>query len=162
MNEQIVEAVLNEVLDELRQANASLKLLKNEIRELETQIRSVGEKEIKVEAPDLGPVEAQIRAIWTETVSEIDKYLQGVWKQAAGDKELLRDEIHKGLVKVREVLEAEPKPIVHEISLFRMKEGHQASTKEPSMLGDFLLMLLFWVIAVLFFWWLFRQIFPAT
>jgi len=98
-NEKLVD-VLNEVLEELQDANRSLKQLSGTVTELGASVRAFEQKEIKTEPPDLKPVIEQC--------------------------EVMRKEVRSGLNGVAGAVERQPKPVVRRISLFpeNDREGH--------------------------------------
>ena len=108
MKEEIVTqkmllTVLNETLEEMQNANKSLKAIGEKVENLtarigglETRVGAFEQKEIKIEPPDLGPVSQRVSAECTE----------------------LRKVIEAGLLKVAVAVERQPKPIVRRITFF--------------------------------------------
>ncbi|HEX3933655.1 MAG TPA: hypothetical protein VHW43_03190, partial [Puia sp.] len=118
MSEQMVLAVLTEVLDELKEANKSLKEMGGTIKGLETRVQAFEKKEIKIEPTDLGPIirlVEQMPEILKEGINGLD---EGLRQRVTVECAELRKETMAGLLKVATAVEAQPKPIVRRISFF--------------------------------------------
>jgi hypothetical protein len=114
----MVLAVLTEVLDELKEANKSLKEMGGTIKGLETRVRAFEQKEIKIEPTDLGPIirlVEQMPGIIKEGINGLD---EGLRQRVTVECTELRKETMAGLLKVATAVEAQPKPIVRRISFF--------------------------------------------
>lgn len=77
MSDEVIITVLNEVLDELKQANKSLEQTVGAVAKLETRIQALEQKEIRSEPPDLGPLGERIAAecgqLRKETTAGLEK-----------------------------------------------------------------------------------------
>jgi hypothetical protein len=118
MSEQMILAVLTEVLDELKVANKSLKEMGGTINTLESRVQAFEQKEIRIEATDLGPVNGlvgQLPGIIKEGINGLDERLR---ERVTLECAELRKETTAAFVKVAAAVEAQPKPIVRRISFF--------------------------------------------
>jgi hypothetical protein len=126
MGEQIMLTVLNEVLDELKEANKSLKEMGGTVKALETRVRAFEEKEIRIEPPNLEPLKEKIDELpdlINGEMMRVDKYMQQQIVAQCGE---LRQETAAAMLKIAAAVEAQPKPIVRRISFFpeNDKEGN--------------------------------------
>ncbi len=114
----MILAVLNEVLDELKVANKSLKEMGGMVKTLESRVQAFEQKEIRIEPTDLGPVNhlvGQLPGIIKEGIKGLDEsFRERVTVECAE----LRKETTAAFVKVAAAVEAQPKPIVRRISFF--------------------------------------------
>jgi hypothetical protein len=118
MSEQMVLAVLTEVLDELKVANKSLKEMGGVVKTLESRVQAFEQKEIRIEPTDLGPVNRlveQLPGIFQEGMKGLDERLR---ERVTLECAELRKETTAAFVKVAAAVEAQPKPIVRRISFF--------------------------------------------
>ena len=124
----MVLAVLTEVLDELKEANKSLKEMGGTIKTLETRVQAFEQKEIRIEPPDLEPINSrvgQLPGIIKEGMNRLD---EGLRQQLGAECAELRKETTVGLLKVATAVETQPKPIVRRISFFP-ENDYQGSYK---------------------------------
>src|ERR1700722_20385878 len=126
MSEQIMLTVLNEVLDELKEANKSLKEMGGTVKALETRVRAFEEKEIRIEQPNLEPLKEKVDELpdlINGEMMRVDKYMQQQIVAQCGE---LRQETAAAMLKIAAAVEAQPKPIVRRISFFpeNDKEGN--------------------------------------
>jgi hypothetical protein len=126
MSEQMVLTVLNEVLDELKEANKSLKEMGGTMKALELRVHDFEQKEIRIEPPDLEPLKKKIDELpdlINLEMMRVDKDMQQQIDARCGE---LRQETEAGMLKIATAVEAQPKPIVRRISLFpeNDKEGN--------------------------------------
>jgi hypothetical protein len=118
--------VLNEVLDELKEANKSLKELGGTVKALEARVHAFEQKEIRIEPPNLEPLKEKVDelpGVINGEMMRVDEYMrQRIVSQCAE----LRRETTAGLQKIAAAVEAQPKPIVRRISFFpeNDKEGN--------------------------------------
>ena len=128
MSEQMVLTVLNEVLEELKEANKSLKVMNGKVIDLEERVQAFEQKEIRIEPPDLEPFNKKLALlpdIITAEMVSLEKHLQQRMTTEGGQ---LREETSAGLAKVAAAVEAQPKPIVRRISFFP-ENDHQGNYK---------------------------------
>jgi hypothetical protein len=120
MSEEMVLTVLNEVLGELQTANRSLKEMGGTIKTLEVRVQAFEQKEIRIDPPDLGPLQEKIDAlpgVINGEMIRVDEYMR---QQIVAQGAELRNEATAGLSKIAAVVETQPKPIKREFrfSLF--------------------------------------------
>jgi len=103
VSQKMLLTVLDETLEEMQNANKSLKEigerignLAAKIGTLEIRVQAFEQKEIRIEPPDLGPVSERVSA------------------ECAGLKKVTE----AGLLKVAVAVETQPKPIVRRITFF--------------------------------------------
>ena len=114
----MVLVVLNEVLEELKVANKSLKEMGGMVKTLESRVQAFEQKEIRIEPTDLGPVNhlvGQLPGIIKEGMNSLDESFRERVKVECAE---LRKETTAAFMKVAAAVEAQPKPIVRRISFF--------------------------------------------
>jgi hypothetical protein len=126
MSEQIVLTVLNEVLEELKEANKSLKEMGGTVKALELRVHAFEQKEIRIEPPDLEPLKTKLDELPGLINLEMMRVDTGMQHQIVAQCGELRRETAAGMLRIAAVVEAQPKPIVRRISLFpeNDKEGN--------------------------------------
>ena len=120
----MILAVLNEVLDELKVANKSLKEMGGMVKTLESRVQAFEQKEIRIEPTDLGPVNhlvGQLPGIIKEGMNSLDESFRERVKVECAE---LRKETTAAFGKVAAAVEAQPKPIVRRISFFQIGRAH--------------------------------------
>ena len=114
----MVLAVLTEVLEELKVVNKSLKEMGGMVKTLESRVQAFEQKEIRIEPPDLGPVNhlvGQLPGIIKEGINGLDESFRERMTVECAE---LRKETTAAFVKVAAAVEAQPKPVVRRISFF--------------------------------------------
>jgi hypothetical protein len=126
MSEQIMLTVLNEVLDELKEANKSLKEMGGTVKALELRVHAFEQKEIRIEPTDLEPLKAKLDELPDLINLEMARVDKGMQQHIVAQCGELRQETAAGLQKIAAAVEAQPKPIVRRISFFpeNDKEGN--------------------------------------
>jgi hypothetical protein len=124
MSEQMILTVLNEVLEELKEANKSLKGLNGKVTNLEERVQAFEQKEIRIDPPDLEAINKNMAllpdSIKTEMVNAEEHLRQRITTECGQ----LRAEMSTGLAKIAATVETQPKPIVRRISFFPENDQH--------------------------------------
>lgn len=122
MKEEIYDAVLNEMLEELRQVNRALKEQRIIIKEMNERVEGFEQKlrdqQVIVQPPDLGVLENSIQ-LQSERLGEERK--RGM--------EAIVEQMGLGLQQVADAVERQPKPIHRHVRISFFPEYHEGSYK---------------------------------
>jgi hypothetical protein len=109
--------VLNDVLDELKEANKSLKEMARTVKALEARVHAFEEKEIRIEPPNLESLKEKVDELPAAINGEMMRVDENMGQRIVAQCAELRRETTAGLLKIAAAVEVQPKPIKREFRL---------------------------------------------